>query len=334
MKSLDLPARNRAVALLSGGLDSTLAVKLMQEQGIQIYAITFITPFCTCTKKGCVNQAGKVARKFGIDLQIKELREEYIAIVRNPRFGYGRNMNPCLDCRIFMFSTAGSYMREVGASFMFTGEVLGQRPMSQRLQAMQLIERESGCEGRIVRPLSARHLEPTIPELEGAVDRSRLLAISGRSRKPQIAQAAAMGLVDYPCPAGGCRLTEPNFARRLREAFEYGEHSYSDVRLLLLGRHFRLPSGAKVIVGRNEQENAVLSAMKTEGDSVLEVQGVPGPITLLRRAQDGPDIAMAARICVSYSDCVGPGTVQLASPLRTITARGLSKPSLQKLMIG
>jgi len=295
----------RAVALLSGGLDSTLACKLMLDQGIEIYAVNFITPFCTCTKKGCKLEAKRVAENFDIPLKVIYVGEEYIQLVKNPPHGYGSNMNPCIDCRIFMFSRAKVYMEEIGASFIVTGEVLGERPMSQRLDAMRIIEKESGLCGKILRPLSAKWLPPTIPELEGLVDRNKLLKIKGRSRKPQMKLAEELGIDDYPCPAGGCRLTDPNFARRIRDAFEHEEDSLRDIKLLKLGRHFRLPSGAKVVIGRDEQENKSIIALASGTDILLEVCDVPGPIGLLKNGRNPEDIPTAASICLRYSDFGG-----------------------------
>ncbi|MEO0049542.1 MAG: 7-cyano-7-deazaguanine synthase [candidate division WOR-3 bacterium] len=293
----------KAIGLLSGGLDSTLAVKIIIEQGVEVVALNFVTPFCTCTKKGCRNEAKKVAERFGIELKVIGLKEEYINLVKEPKYGYGKNMNPCIDCRIFMFSEARKYMEEIGADFVFTGEVLGQRPMSQNLRAMRLIEREAGLYGRLLRPLSAKFFEPTIPEREGVVNREKLLNIQGRSRKPQINLAHEKNIFDYPCPAGGCRLTDPNFARRLKDAFKYGEDSITDIMLLRFGRHFRLPSGAKVIVGRNERENLILKNFAGNNHYVLfEVKGISGPVTLLTKYNSQQDVEIAARICLAYSD--------------------------------
>ncbi len=296
----------KAIGLLSGGLDSTLAVKIILEQGIEVIALNFVTPFCTCTKKGCQNEAKKVAEKFGIELKIIGFKEEYIKLIRNPKYGYGKNMNPCIDCRIFMFSKARQYKEEVGADFVFTGEVLGERPMSQNLRAMRIIERESGLDGRLLRPLSAKFFEPTIPEKEGIIDREKLLSISGRSRKPQIALAKEKDIFDYPCPAGGCRLTDPNFALRLKEAFKHNEYSFEEIVLLRYGRHFRLPSGAKVIVGRNEEENKILRAYANSNHYILlEVSEFVGPVTLLSKYKDEEDIKTAAKFCLGYSDYKG-----------------------------
>jgi tRNA U34 2-thiouridine synthase MnmA/TrmU len=322
-----------AIALLSGGLDSTLAVKLMLEQKIEVLALNFITPFCTCTKKGCLNQAQKIASEFDIDLRIVGLKDEYIKLVRNPQYGYGKNMNPCIDCRIFMFSMARDYMSETGASFIFTGEVLNERPMSQRLKAMKIIETESGLEGIILRPLSAKHLKPTIPEIEGTVDRTKLMAFMGRSRKPQMTLAQERGINDYPCPAGGCRLTDANYAKRLKDAFDHQEDTYTEINLLRYGRHFRLPGGAKAIVGRNEKENDMLKTLSEKNDLVLEVINYPGPITLLRKSWYQKSMEIAAGLCIAFSDYDGNGPVEVMVGEKKILSPGICKELLASLRI-
>ena len=290
----------KAIGLLSGGLDSTLAVKLMMNQGIEVTALNFITPFCTCTRKGCRHEASRIAKEFVIKIKVISVKEDYIEMVRNPKHGYGKNMNPCIDCRILMLKKAKEYMKEISASFLFTGEVLGQRPMSQRKNAMKIIEKEAGLEGLILRPLSARFLEPTIPEREGLVNRERMLNIRGRWRRPQMELAEEFGIEDYQCPAGGCRLTDPQFAKRVKEAFEHDEDGIQDMNLLKYGRHFRLPSGAKVIVGRNEEENSIISRFAEEKDLLMEVVGFGSPITLLKDSCDERDIKTAASVCVRY----------------------------------
>lgn len=292
----------KAIGLLSGGLDSTLAVKLMMNQGIEVTALNFITPFCVCTRKGCKHEANRIAEKFDIPIKVVAAAGEYIKMVKNPKHGYGKNMNPCIDCRIFMLKKAKEYMKEMGASFLFTGEVLGQRPMSQRREAMTIIEKEAGLEGLILRPLSAQFLEPTIPEKEGLIDREKLFRISGRCRKTQMELAEEFGIEDYLCPAGGCRLTDPQFARRVREAFEHDEDGIQDMNLLKYGRHFRLPNGVKIIVGRNEEENPIISRFAEERDLLMEVIGFGSPITLLRDSYDERDIKTAASVCVRYSN--------------------------------
>ena len=301
----------KAIGLLSGGLDSTLAIKLMMNQGIKVTALNFITPFCTCTRKGCRHEANRIAEKFDIPIKVVAASGEYIKMVKNPKHGYGKNMNPCIDCRIFMLKKAKEYMEEMGASFLFTGEVLGQRPMSQRKNAMKIIEKEAGLEGLILRPLSARFLEPTIPEREGLVNRERMLNIRGRWRKPQMELAEEFGIEDYQCPAGGCRLTDPQFAKRVKEAFEHDEDGIKDMNLLKYGRHFRLPSGVKVIVGRNEEENSIIPRFAGERDLLMEVVGFGSPITLLKNSCDERDIKMAASVCVRYSNYKGKAEVRI-----------------------
>ena len=301
----------KAIGLLSGGLDSTLAVKLMMNQGIEVTALNFITPFCTCTRKGCKHEANRIAEKFDIPIKVVVAGDEYIQMVKNPKHGYGKNMNPCIDCRIFMLKKAKKYMEEMGASFLFTGEVLGQRPMSQRRETMTIIEKEAGLEGLILRPLSAQFLEPTIPEKEGLIDREKLFGIRGRWRKPQMELAEEFGIEDYLCPAGGCRLTDPQFARRVREAFEHDEDGIQDMNLLKYGRHFRLPSGVKVIVGRNEEENSIISIFAGERDLLMEGIGFGSPITLLKDSCDERDIKTAASVCVRYSNYKGKAEVRI-----------------------
>lgn len=205
----------KAIALLSGGLDSTMAIKVLLNQGIEVEAINFTTLFCRCTAKGSSCLASqKAAQMLGIGLRVFNVSSEFLEVVRHPKYGYGRNVNPCLDCRILMFKKARDYMTQNGASFIVTGEVVGERPMSQRKEAMGIIERESGLQGLIVRPLSAKVLPVSMPEKKGWVNREKLLAITGRSRKPQMRLASEYGIVDYPCPAGGCLLTDPGFAAR------------------------------------------------------------------------------------------------------------------------
>lgn len=275
----------KAVGLLSGGLDSTLAAKLMIEQEIDIYAINFTSPFCTCTPKaaGCAAVVTAVKELGNIPLKQVALRSEYLEIVRNPKHGHGSGMNPCVDCRIMKIKKAGDYMHKIGAAFIFTGEVLSQRPMTQHKPTLNLIDRESGLQRYILRPLSAVHLEQTIPEMKGQVDRSRLLGISGRSRKTQISLATEKGIKDYPCPAGGCLLTDKNFSDRIRDYFSHTEHpSIKDIQLLKVGRHFRINSANKVIVARNEHECKMMKSLYNKKDHLLAPLNFPGPVVVLQ----------------------------------------------------
>ncbi len=326
----------KAIGLLSGGLDSTLAVKLMMNQGIKVIALNFITPFCTCTRKGCKHEANRIAKKFDIPIKVVAAGDEYIQMVKNPKHGYGKNMNPCIDCRIFMLKKAKEYMEEMGASFLFTGEVLGQRPMSQRREAMTIIEKEAGLEGLILRPLSAQFLKPTIPEKEELIDREKLFGIKGRWRKPQMELAEELSIEDYQCPAGGCRLTDTQFAKRVKEAFKHDEDGIQDMNLIKYGRHFRLPSGVKVIVGRNKEENSIISKFAEEKDLLMEVVGFGSPITLLRDSYNERDIKMAASVCVRYSNYKGKAKVRIGcrEKWKKTLFIGSIKEEFKKYLIG
>ena len=293
----------KAVALLSGGLDSSVAAKVVMEQGIELEALNFMTVFCTCTNRGETCLASqKAVEALGISLKVLNVSQEYLDVVKHPKHGYGRNMNPCIDCRIFMLKKARTYMEETGAAFIVTGEVLGQRPMSQRRDAMRLIEKEAELDGLILRPLSAKLLPPSTPEKEGWVDREKLLRIQGRSRKPQIQLAAHFGIHDYPCPAGGCLLTDPGFAKRMKDLFLHQpDFSLNDVHLLKMGRHFRLSPKSKMVVGRNEEENQKIQTFAQEGDILFKVARYPGPLSLLRGEGEEGEIEKAAAITARYS---------------------------------
>jgi tRNA U34 2-thiouridine synthase MnmA/TrmU len=290
----------KALALLSGGLDSTLAVKLVLDQGIDVEAINFVTPFCLCGKGGC--GAAEAARRFNIPLKIMSVGEDYLKTIRKPKFGYGRNLNPCIDCRIFMLKKAKKYAKETGAAFILTGEVLDQRPMSQHRKTLDLIEEKAGLRGKILRPLSARLLQETEEEKKGLVNREKLLNIEGRSRKKQIELAGKLGIQDYPCPAGGCLLTYREFADKMRDLFKHKKSvSFKDVALLKVGRHFRFGKN-KIIVGRNEGENKVLLRMKEAEDYCFEAQNCGSPVTLLQGPKTKKAIDLAARLTAYHSD--------------------------------
>ena len=295
----------KAVALFSGGLDSTLAILVMQKQNIDVLAITFLTDFgCEIgDSSSYAKNPGPAAARLGFDIKLCHLGQKFIEIVKKPRHGHGRNMNPCIDCRILMLREAGAYMEIVGADFVITGEVLGQRPMSQLRNTLNLIERESGLAGLIVRPLSARLLPVTVPEARGIIDRERLLAISGRTRKPQMALAREFNLTDYPAPAGGCLLTDPIYSRRLRDLlYATPDPGSADLGLLRLGRHFRPSGTCKIIVGRNEAENIALEKMQRPGDILLQVAGAGSPLALLTGPDARKHIDLGASLCARYSD--------------------------------
>ncbi len=293
----------KAVALFSGGLDSMLAIKLILEQGIEVHALNFLTIFCTCTSKGCMHQATKASKELGVPLKVMNITKEYMEVVKNPKHGRGRAMNPCIDCRIFTFKKAKAFMDEIGASFVITGEVLGQRPMSQRRHAIELIEKESGLKGLILRPLSAKLFEATLPEKERIVDREKLLDIQGRMRVKQISLAEELGISDYPCPAGGCLLTDKGFSNRLNDLLKYKpNYDLSDLHILKTGRQFRINAKSKLFVGRNEKENETLLSFSQPGDYVFDIIDIPSPIALVRGKVDEKELNLAASIIARYSD--------------------------------
>ena len=296
--------QRKALALLSGGLDSTLAVKVMLEQGIAVEALNFTSPFCTCTGKnaGCKSEAVRVAEEFGIPIKVLHKGAEYLEIIRNPRHGYGKGMNPCIDCRIYLLRKAKEYMASCGADFVITGEVLGQRPMSQRRDTLRVIEKESGLEGLLLRPLSAKHFSPTIPEQEGWVDREKLLAIQGRSRKEQMQLADDLDVRNYPCPAGGCLLTEVSFVSKVRDVFDHSEQvNLRDCRLLKIGRHFRIGPLTKVLIGRNEADNQLLEGALQEGEVALRWNEGGSPLGVVTGVVDEGLVQTAARILIRYT---------------------------------
>ena len=310
--------KSKAVVLLSGGLDSTLAARLLQEQGVEIIGVHFSTGFCVADHKRATAPADADPKKLrnealraGADLQapvrLVDISREYLDIVFNPKHGYGANLNPCIDCRAFMLKKAREIMEEEGADFVATGEVLGQRPMSQRKVPMRVIERESGLEGRLLRPLSARLLPPTEPEQAGLVDRSRLLSLQGRTRRPQMDLIAEKGITDYPLPAGGCCfLTDANYARRFRDKMAHRTErpmNQEDVTLLKAGRHFRITPALKLIIGRDERENGFLERFADGSRVRLEVEVIPGPVGLTDESLPGEEEErLCASIVARYSD--------------------------------
>lgn len=331
--------KRKAIALVSGGLDSILAVKIMLEQGFEVIALNMKTLFCTCDSQGKW-YSDLTAEGFGLPIRSIYGGEDYLKIVKSPRYGYGKNMNPCIDCRIFLFVRAKRIMEEEGAEFVFTGEVLGERPMSQRRDAMSLIERESGLKGRVLRPLCAKLLEPTLMEKEGVVDRNKLLDIKGRSRKPQLALAKRYKIDDFPSPAGGCLLTDQNFSLRLKDSFEHGEDSLRQVALLKVGRHFRLPSGEKMIAGRDQKENETLMDLSLPCEPKLTVDGYKSTYVLLLGEPSQKNQEKAANLCARYCDRNGmrsvPVKVWLDSPseFKLIDAEPLEDSLLSLFRIG
>lgn len=305
----------KAIALLSGGLDSRLAVKMMLEQGIEVEAINFVTVFCTCTaKSSCKSEARKAAEEYGIPLKTLNATEEILEAIRHPKHGFGRGINPCLDCRISMFRRAGKYMEESGADFLVTGEVWGERPMSQRPDALRVIEKESGLAGLILRPLSAHLFEPTVPEREGWVDRDKLMAIEGRSRRPQMQLAVELGVNDYPCPAGGCLLCDKAFAARLRRLLEDDPYpAIADIQSLRLGRLFFSSEGKRIMIPRTEEETRRLVALAREGDLLMNAVDFMGPTAVVKGGGIGEaTLAEAAALTARYGQGRDEGSVKIS----------------------
>jgi len=287
----------RALGLFSGGLDSLLAACVLGEQGIEVTGVVFITPFFGAER------ARQSAAQIGLPLIEQDITEAFYPLLTEPPHGFGSRHNPCIDCHILMLRQAGALMGAQGFDFLFTGEVLGQRPMSQQRGTLTLIARQSGYADLVLRPLSAKLLAPTRPELLGWVDREKLLDLRGRGRKRQMELAAHFGMVNYPAPAGGCLLTDPGYAARLKELLSRnGRPARRDLELLRWGRHFRLPGGAKVVVGRTHEENEAMGRLLAPEDAALRVQGFPGPLVLIPGGADQTGMEAAALLAASYSD--------------------------------
>ena len=332
MKPLVSALKGKALALISGGLDSTLAVKMVKEMGLEVEAVHFTTPFCQCDK--C--SVDTIGEQFGVKVHHIFLGEEFLSVVADPPHGRGSQMNVCIDCRILMLRKAKKLAEEIGAGFFVTGEVLGQRPMSQHSSAMRLIEREAGVEDLVLRPLSGKLMKETRMEAEGIVDRNNLLEISGRRRLPQFELAEQLGVYDYPCPSGGCLLTDPEFAARLRDYLE-NECTLTVEAILLLkvGRHFRV-GNTRIVVGRNKLENNILEGFAGRSGTRLEVEDINGPVTLVL-GYDVDAINVAAKLTARYSDAqrgesVWVKATSIESENRMLTEAG-ADDSLESLRI-
>lgn len=307
--------KGHGIALFSGGLDSALAVLLILQQNIKVTALTFTTPFANNIdeKSSSAKDSSSLSERHGFKVKFIHLGDEFVEIVKNPQYGHGKNMNPCMDCRILMLREAREFMETVGADFVFTGEVLGQRPMSQHRQQLNIVAGDSGLEDKLVRPLSARLLPPTEPERSGLLDREKLESISGRSRRRQIKLAEKLGLEEYPLPAAGCLLTDPGYSRRLRDLLSHADKVDSDdFNLLRIGRHFRLDAGAKLIVGRNKEENEKILRYRKSHEYIFEAVDTGSPLTLLKGELNEKTIRLAASITARYCDLKASDAVEIA----------------------
>jgi len=288
----------KAISLFSGGLDSVLAAKLVSMQKVEVIALYVDIGFSPLGKKAHLELMAKQA---GATLKIVDAKQEYLdKVLFHPKFGYGKNFNPCIDCHGFMLSLAKSMMPQFGASFLISGEVIGQRPMSQNKLALQSVVNISETKDILLRPLCAKLMEPTLPERKGWVDRTKLLAISGRGRAKQLQLAKELGIAEYESPAGGCLLTDVGFSNRLREFIAYDTLRVEDIDILKVGRHMRLPHGAKLIVGRNKEDNQKIKEIKNP--KYLQVtQDAIGPLSLLQKDANSEDRKLAAKIIATYS---------------------------------
>ena len=309
----------KAIALISGGLDSILAARLIKELGIDIVPLNFKIPFCHRDKKSPF-KAGDlscwVTNNLSAELRISDISSDFLKLLEDPKHGFGANMNPCIDCRILMLSKTRELMKQLEARFVVTGEVLGQRPMSQHRQALNLIEKEAGLEGLVIRPLSAQLLPETIPEKEGWVARSKLLGFSGRTRRPQMYLAGDFHIEDYPNASGGCLLTDPEFSARLKDLISHQELNMDNVELLKLGRHFRLTAEAKLIVGRDEKENEQLVNLAKENDYLFfPPDELAGPTSLGRGLFNQELIKLSCSLTCRYCDLNGSGSADIVYKL-------------------
>ncbi len=308
-----IPSRkSKAVGLFSGGLDSILATKLITEQGVTVVALHFHLPFGVPGREPTEERLSKMAGLVGASLMTLEADETYLQLVKTPQFGHVKQLAPCIDCVVLMLVKAKELAKEIKADFVFTGEVVGQRAICQNKRSLKQIEKAVGLEGRLLRPLSAKLLDPTIPELTGLVRRERLLDLRGHSRRRQIRLAHEFGIFDYPIPGTGCLLRDKNFAARARDAIQQDQFALPEIELLKYGRHFRLDSGAKVVVGRNEAENKRLGELAREDDVICKPVDDMGPVAILRsKKKTKKDTEIAARISARYSDATAGQSVKL-----------------------
>lgn len=295
----------KALALVSGGLDSLLAAKLIQDQGVEVIAVHFKIPFCKLN-------AQKYFAQTGIKLMEVDLGEEFLKLILEPQYGFGANMNPCIDCKILMFKKARVLMEELGAKFIITGEVLGQRPMSQNKRTLQLIKKNSGLEDLLLRPLSAQFFPPSLAESQGWVKREKLLNFNGRRRNPQTQLARKLGILKYPTPTGGCLLTDADYSRRLKELLVHQELSLDNLMLLKMGRHFRIGKTTRLVVGRDQGENDLLEKLASPGDCFFTPQkNLAGPSALMRGLATQDLILLSSEIVCAYTDILGQKNIEV-----------------------
>ncbi|MBN2017171.1 MAG: DUF814 domain-containing protein [Candidatus Cloacimonetes bacterium] len=316
-----------ALALFSGGLDSILAVKLVEQQGVEVIPICFESPFFSCRK------AVSSGKENNLSVHVVHLGEDYLDMIREPRYGYGKNMNPCIDCHAFMYKKLGDMLVKFNADFLISGEVLGQRPMSQQLNGMNAVAKWSGYKDLIVRPLSQKLLPDTKPIREGWLNKDILLDLQGRGRTRQIELANKFGITEYPTPAGGCLLTDPGYSKRFRDLIDHNMFDQRFITFLNVGRQFRLDDSTKLILGRNMSDNDyILKLIEKNQDSidiVVKAKDIPGPIGVLQSREKSISkevLKQAAEIVVRYiSKAADSVTVQVRLPNATIREMDISK---------
>lgn len=325
----------KAIALLSGGLDSMLAIAIVKEQGIEIEAVNFQTMFGCCKE-----DARRAAYDLGVKFSVLKVGDDYLKVIQKPKYGYGRGVNPCVDCRIYMFLAAKQYMEEAGASFMITGEVVDQRPMSQKVGDLRIIDRDCGLEGKILRPLSAKLLPETEAERLGLVDRSKLYDIHGEWRKPLLDLAVKYGIENPPAASAGCALTSPDFAKKVRDVFRHHkDYNRWEFEILKIGRHFRLNSKTKAVISRNHTQNEYLENLRPAGTALLTCGNFGGPHALVIGPAETAEFEKAAGLMLRYSKKPLPVFCEIAirrdghTEIMSVPASQIEEQELERLRI-
>lgn len=323
----------KAIALFSGGLDSTLAIKMIIDQGIEVLAVNINTGFGST--KDRLEHMQNMCSQVGAELKIIDIQSEYLQdVLFDPKHGYGKNFNPCIDCHAKMFAVAKRIMEAEGASFLISGEVMGQRPMSQNKDAMMMVLNDSNCKGLLLRPLSAKHLEPTLAETEGWVDREKLGSVHGRSREEQMQMVEQYNLTDFESPGGGCLLTDENFAKKMHDFIKHDTFEIADIPVIKNGRQLRLPDGAKLVVGRNQEDNKELESVVNEKYVHIKTNGMPGPHSLLSKTASAEDKALATRLIITYSKSKPEETYELSYEGELVSGQPFeSKAEAQKYFV-
>lgn len=319
----------KAIALFSGGLDSTLAMKLIIDQGIDVLAININTGFGSTKDRR--EHMENMCAQVGAAFKIVDIQNEYLQdVLFDPKHGYGKHFNPCIDCHAKMFAVAKRIMEAEGASFLISGEVMGQRPMSQNKDALQTVLNESNCDGLLLRPLSAKKLAPTLAELNGWVDREKLEGITGRSRDRQLELAREIGLTDFESPGGGCLLTDDNFGKKMFDFIKYDTFEVKDIPVMKYGRHFRLQDGAKFVVGRNKEENEHLQNIENDKYIHLKTVGIPGPHGLLSKSATEEEKEFVKRALLAYTKAKPDESFHVAFDGEEVTASAFESRDVMK----